>query len=91
MHLATPDGQVLTGFFAWRYLLSRLPLSFLPATLLYLPPVSLLGPAVYRWFASKPSPPCVIADPLHDDTAPWQQTLRSATAPQLLNDGPLSQ
>ena len=88
MHLATPDGQILTGFFAWRYLLSRLPLSFLPATLLYLPPANLLGPAVYRWFASKPSPPCVIADPLHDETAPWQQTLRNTTAPQPINDGP---
>ena len=90
MHLATPDGQLLTGFFAWRYLLSRLPLSFLPATLLYLPPVNLLGLAIYQWFARKPSPPCEIADPRLDDTAPWQQTLRIATAPQPLNDTPLS-
>ena len=90
MHLATPHGQLLTGFFAWRYLLSRLPICFLPATLLYLPPMNLLGPRIYQWFARKPSPPGAIADPLHDDTAPWQQTLRSARARHAGNDTPLS-
>ena len=82
MHLATPDGQVLTGFFAWRYLLSRLPLTFLPAALLYLPPVNLLGPLVYKWFSRTPSPPCEVANPVHDHAAPWQQTLRTATLSQ---------
>ena len=78
MHVATPDGRLLCGFFGWRDVLCRSPLSFLPALVLYVPPLNLLGPSVYHWFARKPSPPCPVAPTRADPQSPWQKTLRAA-------------
>ena len=46
-----PDGKTYGGFFAVRDIAIRLPLTFLPAILLYIPGVSLLGVPAYRWIA----------------------------------------
>lgn len=46
-----PDGTWLGGFYAVRDIMIRLPLTFLPAMVLYFPGVSLIGVPVYRWIA----------------------------------------
>ena len=48
MVLITPLGEIKFGFKAWRYIVCRLPLFFIPAHLLYLPVVSGLGDRLYR-------------------------------------------
>ena len=45
------DGKAYGGFFAVRDILIRLPLTFVPALLLYLPGMSRLGVPVYAWIA----------------------------------------
>jgi len=47
-----PDGTVTVGIDAVRSALVRTPLGALPAALLYLPPVRLLGARVYRFVAA---------------------------------------
>ena len=51
MVLITPLGEVKFGFEAWRYIVRRLPLFFIPAHLLYLPIVSQLGDRFYKMIA----------------------------------------
>ena len=51
MVLITPLGEVKFGFEAWRYIVRRLPLFFIPAHLLYLPIVSHLGDRFYKMIA----------------------------------------
>lgn len=46
-----PDGKTYGGFFAVRDIAAHLPLTFLPALLLYVPGVSLIGDPVYKWIA----------------------------------------
>ena len=46
-----PDGKSYGGFYAVRDILIRLPLTCLPALLLYIPGMSLIGEPVYRWIA----------------------------------------
>lgn len=46
-----PDGRCYGGFYAVRDILRHFPLTCLPALLLYLPGVSLLGVPLYRWIA----------------------------------------
>lgn len=45
------DGRVNGGYFAVRDILVRLPLTFAPALLLYVPGVPLVGVPAYRWVA----------------------------------------
>ena len=45
------DGKTYGGFFAVRDILVHLPLTFVPALVLYLPGMSLLGVPVYKWIA----------------------------------------
>ena len=47
-----PDGNTYGGFFAIRDIMLRLPLTFLPALILYLPGMSLIGVPIYRWVSS---------------------------------------
>ena len=51
MVLITPLGDIRFGFEAWRYIVCRLPLFFVPAYLLYLPIVAGLGDRLYRMVA----------------------------------------
>ncbi|MDP6793072.1 MAG: DUF393 domain-containing protein [Anaerolineales bacterium] len=51
MVLITPLGEIKFGFEAWRYIVRRLPLFFVPAHLLYLPIVSQLGDRFYKMIA----------------------------------------
>ena len=51
MVVITPLGDVKFGFEAWRYIVHRLPLFFIPANLLYLPVVSQLGGRLYKMVA----------------------------------------
>ena len=51
MVLITSFGDIRFGFEAWRYIVRRLPLFFIPAHLLYLPVVSSLGDRFYRKIA----------------------------------------
>jgi predicted DCC family thiol-disulfide oxidoreductase YuxK len=51
MHLVTPRGATHAGFFAFRWMSWRLPLTWLVAPLLYVPGVSWLGSKVYLWIA----------------------------------------
>lgn len=46
-----PDGKVYGGFFSVRDVMRFLPLTALPALLLYIPGVSLIGEPAYRWIA----------------------------------------
>lgn len=46
-----PDGRLYGGFYALRDISIRLPLTFLPALLLYLPGAPLLGVPAYKWVA----------------------------------------
>ncbi|OGH55770.1 MAG: hypothetical protein A3G34_11355 [Candidatus Lindowbacteria bacterium RIFCSPLOWO2_12_FULL_62_27] len=46
-----PDGRTFGGFYAVRDILVRLPLTALPALLLYIPGVSIVGVPVYQWIA----------------------------------------
>ena len=46
-----PDGKTYGGFFAVRDIMIHLPLTFLPALVLYVPGVSLLGVPLYQWIA----------------------------------------
>ena len=45
------DGKTYGGFFAVRDIMVHLPLTFVPALVLYVPGVSLLGVPVYTWIA----------------------------------------
>ena len=47
-----PDGRTYGGFFAIRDIMLHLPLTLLPALLLYLPGMSCIGVPCYRWIAS---------------------------------------
>lgn len=53
MHVVTPTGDTLVGFFAVRYLARFLPLLWLLLPLLYLPGMNWLGPRVYAWVARR--------------------------------------
>lgn len=53
MQVVGGGGKVAGGFFAVRAILLRLPLTFLPALLMYIPGVHLLGVPVYRWVAAR--------------------------------------
>lgn len=46
-----PDGKSYGGFYAVRDIWLRLPLTFLPALILYIPGVHLLGEPAYKWIA----------------------------------------
>ena len=46
------DGKTYGGFFAVRDVMVRLPLTFVPALILYVPGMSLLGVPVYAWIAN---------------------------------------
>ena len=47
-----PDGRTYGGFFAVRDIMLHLPLTLLPALLLYLPGMARIGVPCYRWIAS---------------------------------------
>lgn len=53
IHTITPDGRVLVGFFAMRYLTHFLPLMWPVLPLLYLPGMKWVGPALYGWIARR--------------------------------------
>ena len=46
------DGRAYGGFYAVRDILLQLPLTMLPALLLYLPGMSVVGVPLYRWIAT---------------------------------------
>lgn len=46
------DGKAYGGFFAVRDIMVHLPLTFVPALILYVPGISLLGVTVYKWIAT---------------------------------------
>lgn len=48
MHVVSPEGQVQTGFGAYRLLAWQIPLAWILLPVLYLPPVPQLGARVYR-------------------------------------------
>ncbi len=62
-----PDGKTYGGFYAVRDIALHLPLTSLPALLLYIPGVSLIGVPVYKWiaknrhrFGGKPDDACSV-------------------------------
>ena len=58
MVVITPDGERRAGFEAWRELLTRLPLAFVPSIILFLPGMRRVGDPVYRWIARHRSGVC---------------------------------
>ena len=46
------DGKTYGGFFAMRDVMIHLPLTCVPALVLYVPGMSLLGVPVYQWIAT---------------------------------------
>ena len=53
MHVVTPEGRVLKGFYAFRHLWGRLPRTAWMAPFLHVPGASLIGNLVYRWVARR--------------------------------------
>lgn len=51
IHVVTPDGQILIGFFGVRYLMRFLPLLWIILPWLYWPGMNWLGPKAYKWVA----------------------------------------
>ena len=51
MVLITKYGQIKFGFNAWRYIVNKLPVCFLPSLLLYIPFVSSIGNWLYKMVA----------------------------------------
>lgn len=69
MHVRTPEGQVRTGFYAYRTLAWVLPLGWLAVPFLYMPGVAWIGSHIYRSVASRRHPSaCAIPEltPLAD-------------------------
>jgi predicted DCC family thiol-disulfide oxidoreductase YuxK len=46
-----PDGRTKGGYYCVRDIMVRLPLTFVPALIMYVPGVPLIGVPVYRWIA----------------------------------------
>jgi len=90
MAVVTPDGRVHWGFFAWRELAIRFPLTLFPGSLLFLPGVAWLGRKLYARIARKRydsgcgqagaacslSTACGLGRSEESDRA-WQETLRA--------------
>jgi predicted DCC family thiol-disulfide oxidoreductase YuxK len=53
MHVRTPQGQIRTGFYAYRALACVLPLGWLAVPFLYLPGVAWIGSYIYSALASR--------------------------------------
>ena len=51
MMLVRPTGKIDFGFNGWRYILTKLPLTFVPSHFLYLPLISGAGRVLYRLVA----------------------------------------
>ncbi|WP_159462162.1 thiol-disulfide oxidoreductase DCC family protein [Halobacillus sp. Marseille-P3879] len=51
IHLITPDGKILRGFYSLRYVLIRTPLTFIAGLFMYIPGSGLVGVPVYKWIA----------------------------------------
>jgi len=51
MPMRTRDGRTLVGYDAVRRALRQTPLGLVPALVLYVPGIDLLGRRVYRWIA----------------------------------------
>lgn len=51
MHLITPEGRALKGFFAVRFEMRYLPLLWPLLPLAYFPGMNWLGPKLYAWVA----------------------------------------
>jgi len=51
MHLVSDNGKISKGFYAWRKILGLMPLTFIPALLLYLPFMPKIGKKIYRKIA----------------------------------------
>ena len=51
MMLVRPTGKIDFGFNAWRHILTKLPLTFVPSHFLYLPLISGAGRVLYRLVA----------------------------------------
>lgn len=53
MHVLLPDGNVESGFFAFRRLLRELPPVWPLLPVFHLPGAGLVGPRIYRWIARR--------------------------------------
>ena len=53
LHVVTPRGRVLQGFFAFRHVWARSPWTAWLVPALYVPGVPLIGRTVYRWVARR--------------------------------------
>jgi len=73
----TADGRVFSGFKAWREILARLPLTFVPSFLCYLPPISMIGGRVYQFIAARRKLSCEVSFPSQQMT-PAEQSLARA-------------
>lgn len=51
IHLVTPRGKILKGFFAFRHLAWFIPLWWFLLPILWFPGASFFGPRAYRWIA----------------------------------------
>ena len=60
MHLITPQGTVLTGFRAYRWIAWRLPATCWLGPLLWLPGVAWVGERVYRQVAAHRAIACAV-------------------------------
>ena len=77
LHVVTPDGRLHQGFAAWRTLLARLPLTFVPSALLYVPGFAALVQRSRSARANASSEPETATSDAADTPA-WLPTLERA-------------
>lgn len=78
MWVVRADGRAMSGFAAWRDLLKGLPLMFLPALLLYVPPIPFIGKRVYRYIAARRRLTCEIQPQMPVASGQWRGILQRA-------------
>lgn len=52
LHIITPNGRILKGYFAIRYLFVHFPITVLLGLLLYIPFTPIIGKPIYRLIAN---------------------------------------
>jgi hypothetical protein len=78
MWVIRSDGAMLPGFAGWRQLVKSYPLTFLPALLLYVPPIPFLGRPFYAFLAARRPIRCELRPAIPVPDGDWKEILQRA-------------
>jgi hypothetical protein len=78
MWVVTWRGEVLAGFEAWRSILRVLPLTWLPALLMHVPPIPFIGRKAYAFVAARRPMTCKLQPPAPKPRGDWMGLLERA-------------